>query len=46
MGTFLRCPRDNIGPLVRETLEAMEVAGGREAYTTIKSYIPTYESTC
>jgi hypothetical protein len=44
MGTFLRCPRDNIGPHVRETLEAMESAGGQEAFTIIKSYIPTYES--
>ena len=44
LATFLRCPRENIGPHVLETLEALEAAGGRDAFLVIKSYVPTYES--
>ena len=34
----------NIGDLVNETLELMELTGGEDAFINIKYMIPTYES--
>lgn len=36
--------RENIGDLVQETLEALEIHGGPDAFINIKYMIPTYES--
>lgn len=36
--------RANVGDLVQETLELLEVNGGEDAYINIKYMIPTYES--
>ena len=36
--------RENIGDLVDETLEYMEINGGDDAFINIKYMIPTYES--
>merc|ERR1711990_1266646 len=35
---------EDIGDLIRETLELMERKGGEEAYLAIKYAVPTYES--
>lgn len=34
----------NIGDLINQTLELMEVTGGEDAFINIKYMIPTYES--
>ena len=34
----------NIGDLLNQTLELMEVTGGEDAFINIKYMIPTYES--
>lgn len=36
--------RENIGDLIDETLELMELHGGEDAFINIKYMIPTYES--
>ncbi len=36
--------RENIGDLIQETLEALEVHGGDDAFINIKYMVPTYES--
>jgi len=36
--------RQNLGELIDETLELMEIHGGEDAYINIKYMIPTYES--
>lgn len=36
--------RSNIGELIHETLEMLEMYGGQDAYINIKYMIPTYES--
>ena len=36
--------RENIGDLVNETLEQLEMTGGEDAFINIKYMIPTYES--
>lgn len=36
--------RENIGDLIQETLEYMELYGGKDAFINIKYMIPTYES--
>ena len=34
----------NLGELIQETLEMLEVHGGEDAFINIKYMIPTYES--
>jgi len=42
---FASCrKRSNIGELIHETLEMLEMFGGPDAYINIKYMIPTYES--
>ena len=36
--------RANVGELIHETLEMLEMYGGPDAYINIKYMIPTYES--
>lgn len=36
--------RDDVGDLVNETLQLLEMHGGEDAYINIKYMIPTYES--
>lgn len=36
--------QDNLGDLIQETLEILEVHGGDDAYVNIRYMIPTYES--
>lgn len=36
--------RKNIGELVKETLEILEINGGEDAFINLKYMIPTYES--
>jgi hypothetical protein len=36
--------RNNVGELIHETLEMLEMYGGQDAYINIKYMIPTYES--
>ena len=36
--------RENIGDLVQETLQALELHGGEDAFINIKYMVPTYES--
>eukprot|EP00744_Colponema_vietnamica_P004121 GILI01006202.1.p1 GENE.GILI01006202.1~~GILI01006202.1.p1 ORF type:complete len:230 (+),score=55.24 GILI01006202.1:102-791(+) len=36
--------RQNLGDLIQETLELLEIHGGEDAYINIKYMIPTYES--
>eukprot|EP00961_Rhodomonas_salina_P156658 2109455-Rhodomonas_salina.1 len=36
--------RNNVGELIHETLEMLEMYGGPDAYINIKYMIPTYES--
>jgi len=36
--------RKNLGDLIHETLEILEINGGDEAFINIKYMIPTYES--
>eukprot|EP00796_Vickermania_ingenoplastis_P009245 gene9245-6498_t len=36
--------RDDVGDLVNETLQLLEVHGGEDAYINIKYMVPTYES--
>jgi hypothetical protein len=36
--------RDNLGDLINETLEKLEIHGGEDAFINIKYMIPTYES--
>jgi hypothetical protein len=36
--------RENLGELINETLEKLEVYGGEDAFINIKYMIPTYES--
>ena len=36
--------RDNLGELINETLEKLEIHGGEDAFINIKYMIPTYES--
>lgn len=36
--------RDNLGDLINETLERLEITGGEDAFINLKYLIPTYES--
>lgn len=36
--------RENLGDLVHETLEILEMHGGENAFINIKYMVPTYES--
>ena len=36
--------RENLGELINETLEKLEIHGGEDAFINIKYMIPTYES--
>jgi hypothetical protein len=36
--------QDNLGDLILETLEILEMHGGDDAYINIRYMIPTYES--
>ena len=36
--------KNNLGDLIQETLEKMEIHGGDDAFINIKYMIPTYES--
>jgi hypothetical protein len=36
--------RDNLGELINETLEKLEIHGGEDAFINIKYMVPTYES--
>lgn len=36
--------RENLGDLVHETLQILEVNGGENAFINIKYMVPTYES--
>ena len=36
--------RENLGELVNETLEKLELTGGEDAFINIKYMVPTYES--
>lgn len=36
--------KNNLGDLIQETLEIMEIHGGDDAFINIKYMIPTYES--
>jgi len=36
--------RENLGDLIKETLEVFERHGGEDAFINIKYMIPTYES--
>jgi hypothetical protein len=41
---FSQKKNENLGELIRETLEILERHGGEDAYINIKYMIPTYES--
>jgi hypothetical protein len=41
---FSQQKNENLGELIRETLEILERHGGEDAYINIKYMIPTYES--
>ncbi len=41
---FSQQKRTNIGDLIHETLELLEIHGGEDAFINIKYMIPTYES--
>jgi Parkin co-regulated protein len=36
--------RDNLGELINDTLEKLEIHGGEDAFINIKYMVPTYES--
>ncbi len=36
--------RTDIAELIQETLNLLEIKGGKDAYVNIKKYIPLYES--
>ena len=36
--------RENVGDLIQETLELLELHGGEDAFINIKYMVPTYES--
>ena len=36
--------KDNMGDLINETLEKLELYGGEDAFINIKYMVPTYES--
>jgi len=41
---YSQAKRNNVGDLIDETLEILEMHGGEDAFINIKYMIPTYES--